>query len=71
MGEESSFLDDFWLPVFHKTLDYVDEVGFRSTEIVSTDYWSCLGSFKRKGNKKRTKIIKPPFVFGTLSVIKA
>lgn len=45
-------------------MEYVDDVGFRSTEIVSTDYWSCLGSFKRKGNKKRTKIIKPPFVFG-------
>lgn len=71
MGQESSFLDDFWLPVFHKTTDYVDEVGFKNTEIVSTDYWSCLGSFKRKGNKKRTKIIKPPFVFGTIPVTQA
>jgi hypothetical protein len=64
MGEESSFLDDFWLPVFNKSQEYTDETGFRNSEIVSTDYWSCLGSLKRKGNKKRTKIIKPPFVFG-------
>ena len=64
MGEESTFLDDFWIPVFHKTQQYVDESGLRNTELVSTDYWSCLGSLKRKGNKKRTKTIKPPFVFG-------
>lgn len=64
MGEESSFLDDFWLPAFNKSQEYIDETGFRNSEIVSTDYWSCLGSLKRKGNKKRTKIIKPPFVFG-------
>lgn len=71
MGQESSFLDDFWIPVFHKTQQYSDEAGLRSTEIASTDYWSCLGSLKRKGNKKRTKIIKPPFVFGTSIIIKA
>jgi hypothetical protein len=64
MGEESSFLDDFWLPVFHKSQEYSDETGMRNAEIVSTDYWSCLGSLKRKGNKKRSKVIKPPFVFG-------
>ncbi len=50
-------------------MDYVDDVGLKSTEIVSTDYWSCLGSMKRKGNKKRTKIIKPPFVFGKIKLI--
>ena len=42
----------------------------RNTEIASTDYWSSLGSIKRKGNKKRTKIIKPPFVFGTFTINK-
>lgn len=51
-------------------MDYIDEVGFKNTEIVSTDYWNSLGSFKRKGNKKRTKIIKPPFVFGIFYLIK-
>jgi hypothetical protein len=51
-------------------MDYIDEVGFKNTEIVSTDYWNSLGSFKRKGNKKRTKVIKPPFVFGILSLTK-
>jgi len=24
MGEESTFLDDFWIPTFHKTQQYVD-----------------------------------------------
>ena len=59
-------MDDFWIPNFHKTQQYVDESGMKNTEIVSTDYWSCLGSLKRKGNKKRTKAIKPPFVFGMI-----
>jgi hypothetical protein len=31
MGEESTFLDDFWLPIFHKTMDYVDELSLKNT----------------------------------------
>jgi len=31
MGEESTFLDDFWIPVFHKNQQYVDESGLRNT----------------------------------------
>lgn len=69
MGEESTFLDDFWIPIFHKSQQYVDDSGLKNTELVSTDYWSCLGSLKRKGNKKRMKAIKPPFVFGTDELI--
>lgn len=63
MGEQSSFIDEFWLPTFYKSEEYVDEVGFPSTEIVSTNYRNSLGSLTRK-SKVRTKIIKAPFVFG-------
>jgi hypothetical protein len=68
MGNQSSFIDDFWLPIFYKSSDYWDEVGFPSTEIVSTNYRNSLGSLTRK-SKKRTKVIKPPFVFGILLVM--
>lgn len=67
MGEQSSFIDEFWLPIFYKCEDYIDEVGFPSTEIVSTNYRNSLGSLTRK-SKIRTKIIKPPFVFGKFSL---
>lgn len=65
MGEQSSFKDEFWLPTFSKSEDYIDEVGFASTEVASTNYKNSLGSLTRK-SKVRTKIIKPPFVFGIL-----
>jgi len=40
-------------------------VGLRNTELISTDYWTCLGSLTRK-SKVRTKLIKAPFVFGKI-----
>jgi hypothetical protein len=65
MGQESSFIDEFWLPNFYKTSEYSDEVGLKNTELISTDYWTCLGSLTRK-SRVRTKVIKPPFVFGMI-----
>lgn len=67
MGEQSSFIDEFWLPTFYKSEDYVDEQGFLNTELISTNYRNCLGSLSRK-SKVRTKIIKAPFVFGKMRV---
>lgn len=66
MGQQSSFIDEFWLPSFYKREDYIDEVGFPSSEIASTNYRNSLGSLTRK-SKKMTKIIKPPFVFGMIN----
>ena len=63
MGEQSSFIDEFWLPKFHKSEEYVDESGLRSRELVSSNYENWLGSLTRK-SKVRTKVIKDPFVFG-------
>ena len=63
MGEQSSFLDEFWLPKFEKSEEYIDESGLKSREIVSSNYENWLGSLTRK-SKVRTKIIKDPFVFG-------
>ena len=31
MGEQSSFIDEFWLPTFFKSEDYVDEYGMLNT----------------------------------------
>ena len=65
MGEQSSFIDEFWLPSFKKSLTYSDEVGLNNRELISTDYRNNLGSLTRK-SKVRTKVIRAPFVFGMI-----
>ncbi len=68
MGEQASFIDEFWLPTFFKSEDYTDEQGLLNTELISTNYRNSLGSLSRK-SKVRTKIIKAPFVFGKYIII--
>lgn len=31
MGQESSFIDEFWLPNFYKSTEYSDEVGLKNS----------------------------------------
>jgi hypothetical protein len=49
--------------MFKKSSKYVDDVGFSNQMLISTDYKTKLQSLTRK-SKTKTKIIKPPFVFG-------
>lgn len=63
MGDQSSYIDDFWLPTFKRTAKYTDEVGFTNEMVLSTDYKTKLNSLTRR-SKTKAKIIKPPFVFG-------
>lgn len=64
MGDQSSYIDDFWLPEFKLNARYTDEAGFSNEMLVSTDYRTKLQSLTRR-SKTKAKIIKPPFVFGT------
>jgi hypothetical protein len=63
MGDQSSYIDDFWLPEFKLNARYTDEAGFSNEMMVSTDYRTKLQSLTRR-SKTKAKVIKPPFVFG-------
>ena len=63
MGDQSSYIDDFWLPEFKLNACYTDEAGFSNEMMVSTDYRTKLQSLTRR-SKTKAKVIKPPFVFG-------
>jgi hypothetical protein len=65
MGDQSSYIDDFWLPSFKLNAKYTDEAGFSNEMIVSTDYKTKLQSLTRR-SKTKAKVIKPPFVFGMM-----
>ena len=66
MGDQSSYIDDFWLPEFKLNARYTDEAGFSNEMMVSTDYRTKLQSLTRR-SKTKAKVIKPPFVFGLIN----
>ena len=66
MGNQSSFIDEFWIPIFRQQNKYIDELSLNNQCCVSTDYRSKLQSLTRR-SKTRTKVIKPPFVFGLIN----